>query len=135
MDATARFLAIVAVAAFATERVLAAAGYLMNTVRLARVRRSLARGLRARALRKLVLLVIAAVIAFIVVDRAQLRLLKLLQLNNVPEWLDASLTWLVVFSGADRVHSLLGGGGGGKDAPTVTMRVEGGEIHNVERAS
>jgi hypothetical protein len=139
MDATAKFVAIIAVAAFATERILAAITYLMNAVRLAQVRSGGAARLRARERRKLLLAAIAAVIAYVVVDRANLRLLNVLQVANVPGAVDFWLTWLVVVAGADRVHSMLGTSGGGGDAsersdtPVVRVRIDGGEVRELHR--
>jgi hypothetical protein len=139
MDATAKFVAIIAVAAFATERILAAINYLMNAVRLAQVRSGGAARLRARERRKLLLAAIAAVIAYVVVDRANLRLLNVLQVANVPGAVDFWLTWLVVVAGADRVHSMLGASGGGSDAsersdtPVVRVRIDGGEVRELHR--
>jgi hypothetical protein len=139
MDATAKFVAIIAVAAFATERILAAINYLMNAVRLAQVRSGGATRLRARERRKLLLAAIAAVIAYVVVDRANLRLLNVLQVANVPGAVDFWLTWLVVVAGADRVHEMLGTSGGGNDAsersdtPVVRVRIDGGEVRELHR--
>ena len=143
MDATAKLLAIIAVAAFATERVLAAVNYLLNAVRLGRVRSGSAVRLRTRERRKLVLFLIAALIGYFVVDRANLRLLKVMQLDQVDPLIDFGLTWLVVVAGADRVHSMLGGGGGssGGDAkeqpevPVVRVQVDGGEVRELQRVS
>lgn len=139
MDATAKFLAIIAVAAFATERIVATVNYLMNAVRLSRVRSGVAVRLRARERRKLLLLVIAAVIAYVVVDRANLRLLRVLQVDNVNPLIDLWMTWLVVVAGADRVHSMIGGGGSSSseqsEAPVIRVRVDGGEVRELHRVS
>jgi uncharacterized membrane protein YgcG len=142
MDATAKLLAIIAVAAFATERVLAGVSYVMNAMRFSRVRSGSAVQLRSRERRKLVLAMIAAVIAYVVVDRANLRLLQVMQIDDVQPLVDRWLTWLVVFAGADRVHSLLGSSSGGGSAssdrsetPVVRVQVDGGEIRELHRAS
>lgn len=142
MDATAKLVAIIAVAAFTTERILAAVNYVMNAVRLSRVRPGIAMRLRARERRKLVLLVIAAVIAYVVVDRANLRLLRVLEVNNVHPLVDFWLTWLVVLAGADRVRSMLGGGGDGggashdsSDVRVIRVQVDGREVHDLHRVS
>jgi hypothetical protein len=136
MDATAKLVAIIAVAAFATERILAAVNYFMNAIRLSRVRSGRAVRLRASERRKLVLFVIGALIAYVVVDRANLRFLRVLQVGNVHPLVDFWLTWLVVLAGADRVRSMLGGGGGApsherSDAPVVRVVVDGREVHRV----
>jgi hypothetical protein len=139
MDATAKLVAIIAVAAFATERILAAVNYLMNAVRLSRLRSGGAVRLRARERRKLVLFGIAALIAYAVVDRANLRLLGVLQVANVPPLVDFWLTWLVVLAGADRVHSMLGGGSdasqNSSETPVIRVQVDGGEVRELHRVS
>lgn len=136
MDATAKLVAIIAVAAFATERILAGVNYFMNAMRLSRVRSGSAVRLRARERRKLLLFVIGALIAYVVVDRANLRFLRVLQVGNVHPLVDFWLTWLVVLAGADRVRSMLGGGGSApshdrSDAPVVRVVVDGREVHRV----
>ena len=137
MDATAKFVAIVAVAAFATERILAAISYLWNAVRLSRARSGLGIRLRSRERRKLLLSAIGALIAYVVVDRANLRLLRVLQVENVNPIVDIVLTWLVVFAGADRVHAMLGSSGGGSGAsdevPSIRVQVDNGEVHDLQR--
>jgi len=133
MDESAKLLAIVAVAAFTTERILAAVNYLMNAFRLSRIRSGLGVQLRKRERRQLLLTAIAAVIGYFVVDRANIRLLRVLQVGNVPAFVDFWLTWLVVVAGADRVHSMLAGGGGGggsssdrAETPVIRFEVDEG---------
>ena len=136
MDATAKFVAIIAVAAFATERVQAVVNYLLNALRLARVHSGLAKGLRAKERRKLVLFLIAALIAYVVVDRANLRLFRVLQVDNIQPLFDFWMTWLVVLAGADRVRSMIGSGGTAPKpaaAPAVRVQLDGGEVHNLRR--
>jgi hypothetical protein len=138
MDASAKLLAIVAIAAFITERTLAAASYVMDTIRYIRVHRSAVK-MRAKAKRRLVLVLLAAVIAYLVVDRADLRMLRLIAAGQVQPVVDFWLTWLVVFAGADRVRSMLNGevsgGAASKEAPTplLQVRVNGGEIQDLRR--
>ena len=138
MDETAKLVAIVALAAFATERILAAVNYLMNAARLSRVRSGSAVKLRSKERRKLILTILAGVIAAVIVDRADLRILRVLKLGEVHPMVDMLLTWLVVFAGADKVHSLVSpegaGGGGGKDeAPVVRVQIDDGEIRELQR--
>lgn len=141
MDATAKLLAIVALAAFVTERILAAANTIINAERLYRVRRGAAVRLRDRERRKAVLMVLAGAIAVVVVDRADLRILRLLQIGDVHALVDFWLTWLVVFAGADRVHTLLQGGGSSgasagaekDETPVVRVQIDGGEISKLQR--
>jgi len=127
MDATAKFLAIIAVAAFVTERILAAINYVIDAVQRWRVRSEAAAESRATEWRKLLLFLIAAVIAYVVVRRANLHLLEVLQVANVPAAIDLWLTWLVVVAGADRVHSMLTGEGKqtAPEVPVVRLHVDG----------
>ncbi len=140
MDATAKFVAIVAVAAFATERIQALVTYLLNAVRVARAQPNLVKGLRAKERRKIVLFLVAALIAYGVVDRANLRLFRVLQVDNIQPVFDFWMTWLVVLAGSDRVRSLLGNSSSSAPqkpaaAPAVRVQVDGGEVHNLRRAS
>jgi hypothetical protein len=141
MDATAKLLAIIAVAAFATERILAAVNYLMNAVRLSRARSRGAVRLRAKEKRKLLLFGIAAIIAYVVVERANLRLLRVMQIDDVHPLVDFWLTWLVVLAGADRVRAMIGSGGGSSatperpESPTVHVQIDGGEVRELRRTS
>jgi hypothetical protein len=138
MDATAKFVAIIAVAAFATERIQAMVTYLMNAVRVARAQPNLVKGLRAKERRKIVLFLVAALIAYGVVDRANLRLFRVLQVDNIQPMFDFWMTWLVVLAGSDRVRSLLGNSSSTPQkpaaAPAVRLVVDG-EVQNLRRAS
>ncbi len=73
------------------------------------------------------------------VDRASLRLLGVLQVANVPPLVDFWLTWLVVLAGADRVHSMLGGGSdasqNSSETPVIRVQVDGGEVRELHRVS
>jgi hypothetical protein len=141
MDATAKLLAIIALAAFVTERILAAANTIINAERLYRVRRGAAVRLRDKERRKAVLIVLAGAIAVVVVDRADLRILRLLDVGDVHPLVDFWLTWLVVFAGADRVHSMLQGRGSSGasagsekgDTPVVSVQIDGGEKIKLQR--
>ncbi len=141
MDATARFVAIVAVAAFVTERIVAVIDYLITLARASVARPAGDAPQPAREWRKLVFFFIAAVIAYVVVEVANLRLLNVLQVDkNVHPLVDFWLTWLVVVAGADRVRSMLGGGGGGgeesqdsSDTPVVHVQIDGGEVRELKR--
>lgn len=136
MDATAKLAAIVALAAFATERILAAVNYLMNAERLRRVQHRAAGKLRARERRKLVLMTLAGIIAVAVVDRADLGILRVLQVGNVHPLVDFWLTWLVVFAGADRVRGMMNGTQANQNGtPVVRVQVNGGEIRSLQRVS
>lgn len=137
MDASARLLAIVVIASFVTERTLAAAAYLLDTARYLRIRDGAARGLRAKARRRLLMLSLAAIIAYVVVDRADLRILRVLDIGKVHPLTDFWITWLAVFAGADRVRGLLNAGGGSgpapakDDPPVLRVQWNDGEIRQV----
>lgn len=136
MDASAKLLAIVALAAFITERSLAAASYLLDTFRYLRVRRE-APKLHAKARRRFVLTVLASVIAYAVVDRADVRLLRLMEVGHVHPLVDFWLTWLVVFAGADRVRGMLRPDGvapAKKDVPALQVRVNG-QVQELRRTA
>lgn len=137
MDDTAKLVAIVALAAFATERILASVNYLMNAARLSRVRSGSAIKLRTRERRKLVLTILGGVIAAVIVDQADLRILRVLKLGDVHPLVDVALTWLIVFAGADKVHGLVsaesGGGGSKEEAPVVRVQIDDGEVRELQR--
>lgn len=139
MDATARFVAIVAVAAFLTERLVAAIDYVVAAVRSSRAREEGASGEETHAWRQLVMFAVGGVIAYVVVDRANLRILRVLQVDHVQPLVDFWMTWLVVVAGADRVHTFFGHGeeGGGAheeaEAPVVRVQVDGGAVRELHR--
>jgi hypothetical protein len=139
MDASAKLLAIVAIAAFVTERVLAGAAYLMDTVRYLRLRRGAGVRIRARAQRKLVLLALAGAIAYVVVDRADLRILRLLDVGSVHPLADFWLTWLAVFAGADRVRDMMSGkvsaAPRSAETPVLFVKVNDGKLHELPRTA
>ena len=110
MDATAKLIAVIVLASFATERIMASANYLLDAERLYRLKHPFAERKRTKERRRVLLLALAASIAIAVVDLSNLRLVKLLGMNlDLPGWLDFSLTWLVLFAGADRARELLKG--------------------------
>ena len=134
MDATAKFVAVVAVAAFATERILAAVSYVMNSLRLRSINPERAARLRKRQRRRLILLAIAAAIALLVVDRAKLGVLRVLQVDNPGPYVDFWLTWLIVFAGADRVRSIVGKDGGpDASGPAIHASIDGGKLQELRR--
>ena len=116
MDATAKLIAIVVLAAFATERILAAAGYFMDAKRP-----------RENERQKFLLLGLV------------IRLLNPAHSVGI-QLLDYWLTWLIVFAGADRVRDLLQGAMGTpaaehKETPAFRIHVDGGSIHELRPAS
>lgn len=100
MDATARLVAIIVLTSFATERILAAIAYFLD------LRNPEKKNLREKAPRKFFLLALAAVITGVVVERADIRILRLVT-PDVSDVLDLLVTWLVVFAGADQIRGLL----------------------------
>ncbi len=140
MDATAKLIAIVALAAFATERILATANYLMDSERLHALKHALAAKMRAKEERRVVLLALAGAIALLVVDRTGVRILRILQGDAAPRFLDYWLTWLVLFAGADRARDLLQGTKSAapatKPTPVVKVQLDGpNEIRELRQAS
>ena len=143
MDTSAKLLIIVALAAFVTERALAAADYVLNTVRYIRLHRVTSLKVRAKAVRRLVLTALAGAIAFVVVHYAHVRLLETLKIGNVHPVADFLVSWLAVGAGADRVRSLLKGEFSGSGpaataktppAPLLQVRVNG-EIQDLHRTA
>jgi hypothetical protein len=142
MEESAKLLVIVALAAFVTERGLALAAYVIDTVRYIRLRRGASLKVRAKAVRGLLLTSLAAGIAFVVVQQANVRLLEVLKVEGVHPFADFLVSWLVVGAGADRVRSLLKGEASGGSAPAskapsplLQVRVNGGEIQELRRTA
>ncbi|HUP61658.1 MAG TPA: hypothetical protein VNA69_14705 [Thermoanaerobaculia bacterium] len=142
MDDTAKLIAIVVLASFAIERIVAAISYLIDSVRLYQLNHPAAAKLREKHQRKAFLLTAAALLAIGVVYLADLRILRTLKLGEVPPEFDFALTWLVLFAGADRVRDFLqGAGGSGAAAETSEVpgfRIvvdDGAEIREIHRAS
>lgn len=134
MNDTAKLLAIVVLASFATERVLAATSYVMDSVRVSRLRPRRVKKLLWRHARKLSLLAIAAGIAASVVWRADLRVLKLLKLDGAPVTVDYLLSWLIVLGGADKLRALLGAAATPPPPPAVKISVDG-EVAQLRKVS
>jgi hypothetical protein len=109
MDATAKLIALFALAAFATERILATANYLIDAEGMRLIEHPFAARKRAKGRRKLLLMAVAGAVALVVIDRGDLRIIRLLQGDAAPRFLDYWLTWLVLFAGANRVRDLLAG--------------------------
>jgi len=136
MDATARLVAIIILTSFATERILAAINYLLDLADPNAIE------LRQRAKRKFFLFGLGALITGVVVDLADIRILRLVT-PNVSDALDFLVTWLVVFAGADQVRTLLQSDGGSQPSaapsqakpPIVTIQIDrDGNVHQVPAA-
>jgi len=138
MDASAKLLALVAIAAFVTERALAGANYLMDTLRYLRIRQGVPRKVRAKAARRAVMLALAAIVAYVAVDRADVRILRVLDVGKVDPVFDFWITWLAVFAGADRVRDLLNAGGASpsqSDPAVLRVQFDDGEIRELRRTA
>jgi hypothetical protein len=134
MNDTAKLIAIVVLASFATERVLAATAYVLDTIKVSRLRPRRVKRLWLRQSRKLFLLAIAAGIAALVVWRADVRVLKLLKLDGAPVSVDYALSWLIVLGGADKLRALLGAATAAPPPPAVKISVDG-EIAQLRKVS
>jgi len=137
MDATTRLVAIIILTSFATERIVAAADYLLGLLGPEGAQR------RREAPRKLLLIALGGFITAAVVVFANIRILPLVTANP-PAGLDLVLTWLVVFAGADLVRTLLQGGGGSEasakpepsKAPAVRIQIDrDGTVRELSGAS
>jgi hypothetical protein len=111
MQDTAQLIATILLAAFAIERLVAAAQFVLEPAPQPGDTRELRR-------RKLLLAALAGAIALAIVDFGAIRIVERLQPANKGSNLDYWLTWLVVVAGADRVRELLGAAAPGS-APKV----------------
>lgn len=134
MDQTAKLIAVVILASFATERVVAATSYTLNAIRVSRRTGGTALRLRRREKRNLLLLGISALIAVVVVERAEIRILTLLGLK-APAALDYVMSCLIVLGGADRLRSLLGTGAAQKSEPPAIRIDVDGNVRELKRVS
>lgn len=118
MQDTAQFIAVILLAAFALERIDAAAKFLLDPAPAA----DDARGQKRRAI---LLFALAGAAALAFVDFGNIRIIEQLQPHNAPKLLDYWLTWLVVVAGADRVKELLQGAPSKekKAPPTPTITI------------
>ncbi|MFP5245603.1 MAG: hypothetical protein ACLGH0_02830 [Thermoanaerobaculia bacterium] len=102
MDATAKLIAVIVLASFATERILSTARWLLESEIALRARRK-----NVKERRRVLLLMLAGAIALLVIDKGALRIMTLLDAGHGHPWMDYWLTWLVFFAGAERARSLL----------------------------
>lgn len=141
MDDTAKLVAIVLLASFAIERIVAAVNYVLDTARLYKLDEQQTAKIRAKEKRKLALLSLAALLAAAVVGVADLRILKTLNLGQTPLPFDYAISWLILFAGADRIRDFLQGAGGGgaseqSEVPAFRIRIDdGAEFREINRAS
>lgn len=105
MDDTAKLIAVIVFASFATERILAAITYVFNAARLRRLKHPAAAKIRTREWQRVVLMVAGGAVAYAVVRLADVRVLRTLD-TNAHATADFWLTWLILLAGADRARSL-----------------------------
>jgi hypothetical protein len=141
MDDTAKVLAIILLASFAIERIVAGAEFLFDFISLLTRKDAKSAELQAAALRKLIFVFLGGMMALLVVYMSGIRVLRLLYPTNPPD-LDFWLTSLVVFAGADRLRDIIGGGGwkpapeGGADGKQVVrIQIRDGEIRELSQAN
>ena len=103
MDDTGRLIAIVLLASFAIERVVATVDFFLDGDALTAPAKK----------RKLVLFFITAVLGMVVIALAGVRVLAALGLKTPNPIIDLLVTWLILVGGADKLGQLLGGGGSG----------------------
>jgi CDP-diglyceride synthetase len=106
MDNTGRLIAIVLLASFAIERVVATVDFLMAGDALTSPKKK----------RKLTLFALSAILGIVVVWLTGIRILAVLNFKT-DEAVDLLLTWMILVGGADKLGQLLGSGSGGGSAP------------------
>jgi hypothetical protein len=111
MNDTGRLIAIVLIASFAIERLVAAVGFLLDRDALPP---------RARK-QKIVLFFVAGAIAAVVIWATGIRLLMRAQIPSPIRGLDFFVTWLVLVGGADRIREFIGGSGGGSSEKSAAQ--------------
>src|SRR5256885_14795379 len=99
MDATARLVAIIILTSFATERILASIDYLLDLADPA------AAELRLRARRKLFLFAVGALITGVIVQLADIRILRLVTPDG-SDGLHFLATWLLGIARARSMRPL-----------------------------
>lgn len=102
MDDTGRLIAIVLLASFAIERVVATVDFFMAGDALTSPEKK----------KKLILFGLSAFLGIVVVWLTGIRILASLKFKTDAA-VDLLLTWLILVGGADKLGQLLGGGSGG----------------------
>jgi len=102
MDNTGRLVAIVLLASFAIERVVATVALFMADDALTSPKKK----------SKITLFAVSAILGIIVVWLTGIRILAVLNFKTDPA-VDLLLTWMILVGGADKLGQLLGGGSGG----------------------
>jgi hypothetical protein len=103
MNDAGRLIAIVLIASFAIERLVAFVAFLINRDALPPKARK----------EKVVLFFVAGALAGVVIWLAEIKLLKTAGFTESRDGLDVFVTWLVLVGGADRIREFIGGSGGG----------------------
>jgi len=112
MNDTGKLIAIVLLASFAIERIVAAVDFFLVPMP------------PAERNRHLMLAGVAGVIGAAVVALSGIRILALLKMGSPVYGLDAFLTWLVLVGGADRIRELLGqDDGDSKKIPPIQLLI------------
>ena len=120
MDETAKLIAVIVLASFATERILAAVTYLLDAARLRRLKHPVAAKIRRREWRRVVLMIAGGAVAYAVVQLVDVRVLRTLD-THAHAAADFWLTWLILLAGADRARDLLKEA---KGQPAVRIHVD-----------
>lgn len=120
MDETAKLIAVIVLASFATERVLAAVTYVLDALRLRASKHPLATKIRRHEWRRLVLTIAGGAVAYAFVQLVDIRVLRTLDMRTHP-MADFWLTWLILLAGADKARELLKEA---KGQPAVRIHVD-----------
>jgi len=125
MQDTTQLIAIILLAAFAIERIVAAAKFSLQPIPLDKT--------RALKWRELLLFALAGSVALAVVDFGGIRIIQRLQPLSQATTVDYWLTWMVLVAGSDRVKEFLPSAGVApvKDlkpsVPPITFVIEDGK--------
>jgi hypothetical protein len=106
MDDTAKLIGVIVLASFAMERVLAAVTYMLEAMRMRRLKHPVARKIRRREWRRVLLMLVGGAVAYAVVRLVDVRVLRTLG-THAHAAADFWLTWLILLAGADRARELL----------------------------
>jgi hypothetical protein len=104
MEEPGRLIAVVLLASFAIERVVAAVDFFMSDGAL----------FSPEKRRKLVRVGVSALIGLGIVAFTGIRLLGAMKFHSASSWIDFVLTCLVLVGGADKLDQFIGASGGGK---------------------
>lgn len=141
MDDIAKLIAIVALISFAIDRIAAGTGYLIDAARFRNVEGKRAERLRRQGIRRTLLVALSGAICANIVIFSQIRVAASISPSFVWEPIDALLTWVVLFAGADRLRDItswLRSGSSSadrKETPAVRLAIENdGQIRALPKA-